>query len=297
MKTVWILTKRNVRIFFKDFGMLFTSMITPLILLVLYATFLAGVYRDAFLAQLGGAPVEDALVEGLVGGQLLSSLLAVSCVTVSFCANLLMVQDRVSGARKDLLIAPVRRSVLAISYYLATLIVSFLISLFALGACMLYLSAIGWYLSFTDVLLLILDTFLLVMFGTALSSIVNYFLTTQGQMSAVGSIVSSCYGFLCGAYMPISSFGEGLQNAISFLPGTYGTSLFRNHALRGVLASMEKAGVPTAALEAIRDSVDCNIYFFGTGVALGTMYLILSGSILLAVCAFILMNRFDKRKF
>ncbi len=297
MMTAWILTKRNVRIFFKDFGMLFTSMITPLILLLLYATFLAGVYRDSFLAQLGGAPIEDALVEGLVGGQLLSSLLAVSCVTVSFCANLLMVQDRVSGARRDLLIAPVRRSVLAISYYAATLIVSFLISLLALCACMLYLSIIGWYLSVGDILLLILDVFLLVMFGTALSSIVNYFLTTQGQMSAVGSIVSSCYGFLCGAYMPISSFAKGLQNAISFLPGTYGTSLLRNHALRGVLAKMEEFGVPKTALDAIRDGVDCNIYFFGTKVALSTMYLVLSGCILLAVGAFILMNRFDKRKF
>ena len=29
--------------------------------------------------------------------------------------------------------------------------------------------------------------------------------------------------------MPISAFGEGLQKIISFLPGTYGTSLIRNH--------------------------------------------------------------------
>ena len=30
-------------------------------------------------------------------------------------------------------------------------------------------------------------------------------LTTQGQLSAVGTIVSAGYGFICGAYMPISN--------------------------------------------------------------------------------------------
>ena len=58
----------------------------------------------------------------------------------------------------------------------------------------------------------------------ALSSIINFFLSTQGQISAVGTIISAGYGFLCGAYMPISSFSNGLQKIISFLPGTYGTS-------------------------------------------------------------------------
>ena len=86
---------------------------------------------------------------------------------------------------------------------------------------------------------MLLDVFLLAMFGMALSSIVNSFLSTEGQISAVGTIISAGYGFLCGAYMPISQFGEGLQRVLGFFPGTYGTSLLRNHALGGVLAEME----------------------------------------------------------
>ena len=45
----------------------------------------------------------------------------------------------------------------------------------------------------------------LVLFGTVLSGIVCYPLQTQGQMSAVCTIVSAGYGFICGAYMPISN--------------------------------------------------------------------------------------------
>ena len=43
MKTFFALTKRNIKVFFKDKGMFFTSLITPVILLVLYVTFLAKV--------------------------------------------------------------------------------------------------------------------------------------------------------------------------------------------------------------------------------------------------------------
>ena len=80
--------------------MFITSLITPIILLVLYATFLAKVYRDSFASAMPeGFSVPEALINGTVGGQLISSLLAVSCVTVAFCTNLLMVQDKATGAR------------------------------------------------------------------------------------------------------------------------------------------------------------------------------------------------------
>ena len=46
------LIKRNIKLFFKDKGMFFTSLITPVILLVLYATFLANVYRDSFVSNI-----------------------------------------------------------------------------------------------------------------------------------------------------------------------------------------------------------------------------------------------------
>lgn len=42
------LTKRNVKLYFKDKGMFFSSLITPLILLVLYTTFLKNVFEDSF---------------------------------------------------------------------------------------------------------------------------------------------------------------------------------------------------------------------------------------------------------
>lgn len=297
MKMSLILVKRNVKLFFKDKGMFLTSLITPAILLVLYATFLGNVYRDSFTSNLPDTlKLAESIVDGLVGGQLISSILAVSCVTVAFCSNFLMVQDKVNGAIKDLRISPVKPAALSMSYYISTLISSLIICFAATGICLAYVGAVGWYLSLADVLLLFLDVVLLVLFGTALSSIINFFLSTQGQISAVGTIISSGYGFICGAYMPISSFGAGLQKAISFLPGTYGTALVRNHAMQGVLAEMQNQGIPAEIIEEIKDSIDCNLYFFGNKVGISAMYMILAATVAVLIGLYILLNTLKKKK-
>ena len=296
MNTFLSLTKRNVKMFFKDKGMFFTSLITPIILLVLYATFLAKIYRDSFASALPeGFTIDEKLISATVGGQLMSSLLAVSCVTVSFCANLLMVQDKVNGARKDMLVTPVRRSVVASSYYVGTLLTTVIVSFVATGACFIYLAINGWYLSFGDVMLIILDVVILTMFGTALASVVNVFLTSSGQASAVGTVVSAGYGFICGAYMPINQFGSGLQKVLSLLPGTYGTSLIRNHCLGGVFREMSAVGFPSEVVEGIKESIDCNISFFGNTVSIGAMYAVTLGATALLIGAFVLINVLRKR--
>ena len=298
MTGLWALVKRNTKLYFKDKGMFFTSLITPAILLVLYSTFLGNVFESSFRSALeaAGAMVSDKVIMGCVGGQLVSSLLAVSCVTVAFCTNLLMVQDKITGARHDLTIAPLKVGTLALSYYLSTLLSTLLISFAATGICLGYLAVVGWFLTVGDVAALLLDVVLLVLFGTALSSCVNYPLSTNGQASAVGTVVSAGYGFICGAYMPISNFSEGLQKVLSFLPGTYGTTLLRNHALRGVFEEMSSQGFPNEVVEAIRDSVDCNLYFFGNRVAQGSMYLILAAAIVLALGIYVGINILAQKK-
>lgn len=295
MKTLFNVTRRNLKLFFKDKGMFFSSLITPMILLVLYATFLAKVYRDSFAMALPeGFTIPKKLLSGTVVSQLISALLAVSCVTVSFCSNLLMVQDRATGSIRDFTVSPVKRSIVAAGYYIASAASTLIITFFALAVCFIYLATQGWYLSLADVLFVISDVFFLTLFGTALSSCVNFFLSTNGQASAVGTIVSAGYGFICGAYMPIASFGEGLQKTLSFLPGTYGTALLKNHMMRGAFAEMERLGFPDEVLTGIRDGIDCNLYFFGNAVPTSVMMTILVGSVVFFTGVFVVFHLFKK---
>lgn len=292
------LIKRNIKLYFRDKGMFFSSLITPIILLILFITFLGSIYRDSFASALSAAGInaDAALIDGCVGGQLISSLLAVTCITVAFCSNLIMIKDKTSGARRDLTVSPLHLSTLGFSYYLASLISTLIINLTAAAVSLAYLAFVGWYLSAADVLLLILDVFLLTMFGTALSSCVNFFLSSDGQASAVGTIVSAGYGFICGAYMPVSNFSPVLQKILSFLPGTYGTVLLRNHAMRGAFRQMTKDGIPQEVIEKICDSVDCNLYFFGEKVSVSAMYMVLCASILLFIGIYIAVNLIKEKR-
>ncbi len=291
MSTIGILVKRHTKLFFRDKGMFFTSLLTPMILLVIYATFLGNMYEDMYTSYIPqGIKASEELINGCVGGQLISSILAVSCVTVAFCSNMLMVQDRANGTFKDIRISPIKPTKVALSYYISTLITTLIVCLVAACVGLIYLKVVGWYMNFEDILLLFLDVVLLVLFGTALSSIINFFLSTQGQISAVGTIISAGYGFICGAYMPISEFNEGLQKVVGFLPGTYGTPLMRNHIMRGVFEEMEDIGISTEVIELIKDAIDCNFYFFEDKVEFINMYLVLGGSIIALVAIYILMN-------
>ena len=281
MSMLTAMVNRNRKLFFRDKGMFFSSMITPVILIVLYVTFLAKVYKDSFTSNLTEMMnISEKLINGTVAAQLSAALLAVTCVTVTFCVNLTMVQDKALGVRKDFDIAPVSKPRICLSYFLSTVLNSLLINGLALLLCLGYIGMMGWYLTAGDIVLLIVDIFILVLLGAVFSSLVCFPLTTQGQLSAVGTIVSAFYGFVCGAYMPISNFGEGLQKAMSYLPCTYGTSMLKNHMLRGVFESMKAGGIPAEIVTSIGDSLDCNPVFRGSIVSPIAMMVVMVISIL-----------------
>lgn len=296
MRRMWELVLRNTKMYFKDMGMFLTSLITPAILLILFMTFLGSIYKNSFVSAIpNGLEVSDKLINGLVAGQLSSAMLATSCVTVAFCSNLLMVQDRANGTRKDLIVSPIKKTTLGLSYFLASILSTLIVNLTATMICFIYIGCMGWFLSVGEALLAILDVILLTLFGVSLASCINYFLNTQGQAGAVGTIVSSCYGFVCGAYMPISSYGKGLQNFMAFLPGTYGTSLIRNHMMNGALDSLLEQ-LPSEAIKAMKDSVDVNLYFFDNSVEVWQMYLILLSFIVLFIGLYLVFVKFIKRR-
>lgn len=295
MKEFLILTKRNIKVYFSDKSMFFVSLITPGILLVLYSSFLGRIFKDSFLSAIPeGITVSNKIIHALVSGQILSSLLAVSCITVAFTSNLLMVNDKANGSLKDINIAPIRKGILSLSYFVASFISTILINIVALLLCLGYTYMQGWFYSISDVLLLFVDVVILTLFGCALSSIINFNLKSQGQASAVGTIVSAGYGFICGAYMPISSFTEGLQKVLLFLPGTYGTSLIRNHSLHAALKQLSNANVPYEVIHELKKGLDCNLSFFGNTVSICNMYFIMIITIIVLFMIYVFQNKLKK---
>lgn len=296
MKVLMILIRRNIKLYFRDKGMFFTSLVTPAILLFLYIGFLNNVYRDSFTSSMPyGITLSDDILNGLTGGQLLSSLLSVTCVTVAFCTNFVMVQDRATGVFRDFTVTPVKPYIMSLSYYISTLVSTLIVGATAMGLGLVYVRWAGWYMSGHDVLMLAADVVLLVMLGTALSSVVCHFLSTQGQISATGAIISAGYGFICGAFVPVSSLSEPIRNILMYLPGTYGTSLLRNHALAGVFAEMRSENIPDEVIDVIKKVTDCTVSFGGSRVSEAFMYVAVGGAGAVLLAVYVLLNIFGRK--
>ncbi len=154
---------------------------------------------------------------------------------------------------------------------------------------MIYLAIVGWYLTFVDVLIIVADMLLTVIMGSLIISIVGVFINSQGALSGVCTLVSSMYGFLCGAYMPISSMGNGIQNFVGFIPGTYSTVIFRQAYMNGILDEIGK-DVPAQAVEAIRKGFDCEYYFFDNKVAPWVMYVVVIVAIVVLLAIYLALN-------
>lgn len=296
MKKFFNLTARNVKVFFSDKSMFFASLITPMILLILYVTFLGRVFQNSLDQDALGVALPEGVINAVVNGQILACLLAVCSVTVAFSSNLLMVNDKITGSAKDIDVSPVKSHTKSLAYFAATFISTIIINLVALILCLIYIRTQNcWYYELKDVLLLFGDVVLLSFFGTALASVVNFGLKTQGQLSAVANIVSAGYGFICGAYMPISNFSALLRDSIMFLPSTYFMSLIKNHALTAPFQEMAKTEIPVQAIDAVKIALDYKISFFNHEVPLNMMHLIAISSIVVLIIIFILQNKLKKQ--
>ena len=258
------------------------SLLTPLILLVLFATFLRNVYVDSFRAALTSNNFQfenqNRLIEGMAGAWLLSSIVGVSSVTVAFMSNLIMIEDKINSTLNDYLVSPVKPTTLSIAYFVSNFFVTFAVIMCVMLIGHIYLAAVGWYISVGDAFMIIVDCICCILFGTLFAGVVESFVSTQGGLSAVVSLVSSMYGFLCGAFMPISTFSAGLRNVLGLLPGTYSIGILRNHYLGGYVSALADEGVSVEVLEGIKDSFDANLYLFGHQIPLGAMYGILVGA-------------------
>lgn len=287
------LTLRNIKLYFKDKMTFLVSLITPLILLVLFIAFLKSTYEDSILSIIKGFDLDQSLIDAFTGGWLFSSVLATSCITIAFCSGM-MVIDKINRANIDFMVSPVKKSTLQLSYVLANLFSTFIITFVLLIVGLIYLACVGFYITFVDILLIVFGIIITSLFGTILANIIWTFTHSQGVVSGVCTLVSALYGFICGAYMPIRTMGQGMQYFVSLLPGTYATVLFRQGFLNSVLNRMRET-LPQGMINGIASGFDVKMSFFGHDVSTLALILVISISTIVLLGVFLFINKFKKK--
>ncbi|HIY96121.1 MAG TPA: ABC transporter permease [Candidatus Borkfalkia excrementigallinarum] len=275
---LWMLTRRNLKIFLKDKANVFFSLLAPLIVLALYALFLGRVQADGLLAALQemGVAGGESEVRAFCDSWMLAGSVSCACITVPLCACGVMVTDRSRGISADLRVAPLQSWVSSAAYFLAVVAAGLAIGAVVLAVCFIWLAAAGaWALTVADVFGCIGALVLSVLCSSALLVFVVGFIRSQGAFTGLNIIFGTVVGFLIGAYMPITYFPKGVQYFTLFIPGSYTAGLFRNFMMGGALERIADTLSPAFA-DSLRSEFSLTFDFFGAQVGVPAMACVLA---------------------
>ncbi len=234
MREIYYLCKRNVLVFMRDYGAVFFSVLSMLIILLLQVVFLGEMNENSILwalSEYGGerdVVTDERNAEYLISVWTLAGILIVNTVTVSLTVMQTMIRDEVKGQLALFYVAPVKRIKIALSYILASGIIgsgmSFLTFLIGQGYLLIQgnsLFPIGVYLKVLAIILL--NAFVYAAIGYLLALFVHSESAWGGLLTVIGTLV----GFLGGIYLPVSQLSEGVVKVLKSLPILHGTAMMR----------------------------------------------------------------------
>ena len=243
MKQFLGLTRRNLLVYFKDKQAVIFSLLTSIIVFVLYLLFLRRNYEDAIIsgASAFGGIVTRQDVNLLSAGILLAGLMGSSSITVCYSTLTTLVSDRQQKIDYDICATPTKRWQIILSYFtaafLSAVVMTWLILTFGLIATRMQGDL---YLGVKGVLKLYGLTILSSLSATALFLPLMLMFKSTSASGAFFGILSAASGFVIGAYMPISQFSPVVQSFCGIFPGTGLTSLYRTTLMDPLLANIDR---------------------------------------------------------
>ena len=297
------MTGRNIKVFFKDKMTVFFSILAPLIVFLLYILFLRDTYLSSMERSLESVSslINMKDVENIANGWLLSGILASSCVTVSLNSLTVMVDDKDRKVDYDYNSSPSNGPIVVLSYFTGALVNTLLITCGVLTVGLIVLSIGGsLYLTVSKVLLLYLVTILGCASITLLMMVIASFFKKAGALGAFGGIVSAAIGFIIGAYVPLGNFSNGVQTALSFVPGSHVAALYRDILMSGPTEQVANAMGSNGGvefLESIREDFSLSLKMFDYKTTEFFSFMFIVGSIIVGlILNIVLYKKASKRK-
>ena len=233
--------KRNVLLFFKDWQSILFSLLTSIIVLVLYLLFLKGTFVSAIQSAMEQYPGLTSMVSQkdiamFANLFLLSGILGSAMISVPFSCITVLVKDRANKVDYDILSTPLKREQIIFAYFVSAVLTSILLNSIILAVGLIGIRMQGnMYLNISQVI----KAFSIVALGSisasAIFMIVVLFFKTVSACEAFFGILSAASGFVIGAYIPISQFSNEVQTVCNLFPASQITIMLRNILLNGLL--------------------------------------------------------------
>ena len=241
MRGILGLIKRNLLLFFKDWQSILFSLLTSIIVLVLYLLFLKGTFVRAMQSAMEQYPglasmVSETDIDMFANLLLLTGILGSAMISVPFSCITTLVRDRANKVDYDILATPLKRGQIIFAYFVSavlssTLLTGIILTIGLVGIRMqgnIYMNASQVVKAFSIVALGSIS-------ASAIFMIVVLFFKSVSACEAFFGILSAASGFVIGAYIPISQFSNGVQTVCNLFPASQITIMLRNILLNGLL--------------------------------------------------------------
>ncbi|MBC9943714.1 ABC transporter permease [Leucobacter sp. cx-328] len=238
MNTLGALVRRNLLSYTRDRTAVFFSMLSSILLLMLYFLFLGQLQIES-LRESMPPQTTDAEIGYFVSSWVYAGIVMITTFSTGLGALGIYIDDRVSGRLDDFRVSPIHESKLILGYQLSAVIIATVMSTLVLivGAALVAIMygsipAFGSLLAAFGLIVLMSVAF------AAISSFVLTFINSTGGYTAFSTIVGTLLGFLAGAYLPVGLLSTGITNTINALPFSWGAMLLREPLAGGALDEM-----------------------------------------------------------
>ena len=241
MRGILGLIKRNLLLFFKDWQSILFSLLTSIIVLVLYLLFLKGTFVSTIQSAMEQYPglasvVTEKDIDMFANLLLLTGILGSAMISVPFSCITTLVRDRANKVDYDILATPLKRGQIIFDYFVSAVLTSILLNSIILAVGLIGIRMQGnMYLNASQVI----KAFSIVALGSisasAIFMIIVLFFKTVSACEAFFGILSAASGFVIGAYIPISQFSNEVQTVCNLFPASQITIMLRNILLNGLL--------------------------------------------------------------
>lgn len=282
------ITGRNLKIYFRDRGAVFFSLLSMLIVILLMTFFLGDMMADSTVRILSEFPGRNELTDKSNAGLLVLSwnfagILSINAVTVTLAVYAVMIKDRVSGKLNSIYTAPVSRGIITAGYIAAAWVASVVVCLVTLMITEIYgmMKGMDAFSVFTHIQILgliMVNSFVYASFMYLLAMITR----TEGAWSGIGTVVGTLVGFLGGIYIPIGDLSETVGTIMKCTPVIYGTSMFRSVMTKDIV-ELTFSGIPEEVLEEYRIVTGIHLEIFDKTIGITEEWigLLICGIILL----------------
>ena len=234
------LVKRHMLKFLRDKTAVFFSFLSVIILLTLYFLFIGENYVSELRSVQEEGFISREFVDFIKISNMMGGILVINTISLSLGIMGNIITDLEQRSLDAYLVTPVKRYKIIFSYYISSIIVTAFFTLLMWAFTIVYAGMISGYWFSFDV---ILKTTLLLLFFTFVSASLMIYLTTLlrsvNAFGTLSGVLGTLIGFICGIYMPLAIFSNGVQYISSIFPFTHMTILLKNIMLKEPLETLE----------------------------------------------------------